>query len=168
MGVRWGEFVSAAYLSFLRDDRQVSIQHMRLALAGLRSRHPEVRYPLAHFQPLTTDGTLLADDDGAVELASTGQLLIPAVVDRFANAVVWERDIARRLRPDPENHRVIVDPLQSFGIPTAGGIRTEILWELFQTGESMADIGGLYDLDLADVEDAIRFESARGEALVER
>lgn len=164
-GVTWGEFIESAYLSFYRQERKISMQQVRRAIEGLRVRYPDIRYPLAHFEPLTSQGELLTEkSEGDVELAASGQLLlVDAVIRRFTKAVDWDRDIAIRLRPDPENERVLIDPRQSFGVPTVGGIRTEILWELFQTGESVQDITAMYGVEHADVEAAIRFESARNE-----
>ncbi|HUG85504.1 MAG TPA: hypothetical protein VMM13_13120, partial [Euzebya sp.] len=53
-GVTWGEFIEAAYLTFYRQERKISMQQMRSAIEGLRRRYPSIRYPLAHFEPLTT------------------------------------------------------------------------------------------------------------------
>lgn len=161
-GVTWGEFVEAAYLGFYRRERSTSLQQLRRSIAGLRRRHPNVRYPLATLQPATRGNRLVADIGGDLEDADSGQLLLDGRVMRhFMDAVDWERDIAVRLRPDPENGLVTTDPERSFGIPTVAGIRTEILWELFESGESVAGLGELYGLESAEVEAAIRFEATR-------
>lgn len=169
-GITWGEFVEAAYLSFYRQERSISMQSMRRAIEGLRRRYPDVKYPLAHFEPHTSQGQLLAEDvEGDVEDAVSGQLLfVDGVIRRFMTAVDWERDIAVRLRLDPQNALVEVDPLRSFGLPTVSGIRTETLWELFQAGESLIGVGRLYDLDSEAIEAAIRFESSRNEPVLSK
>jgi uncharacterized protein (DUF433 family) len=78
--------------------------------------------------------------------------------------VEFEGFVARRWMPFGKGSRVIVDPEQTFGIPTIRGIRTEVLAEAFGAGESVDDLAEGYGLSRDEVEEAIRWELSRLEA----
>jgi uncharacterized protein (DUF433 family) len=179
--VTWGEFVELGYLREFRDAR-VSLQTLRPFIILLRERF-DIPYPLAH------EGTYLADrrtlvlqmqkESGVdeslfmvIDPRQHGEQLVisPAVpplnapVEQFLHRVEFEGFVARRWMPFGRGSRVIVDPEQTFGIPTIRGIRTEVLAEAFDAGESVDDLAEGYGLSRDEVEEAIRWELPRSEA----
>jgi uncharacterized protein (DUF433 family) len=64
----------------------------------------------------------------------------------------------RRLRPAGPASVVVIDPLVRFGRPTARGIATERLWELFDAGETIDQIADGYDITHKVVRAAVTYE----------
>ena len=56
---------------------------------------------------------------------------------------------------------IVIDPNISFGKPTlvGSGVPTNALYERFQAGDSSQELADDYGLDIAEVDEAIRFES---------
>lgn len=170
--VTWGEFIELGYLREFRHAK-VSLQRLRPFVVALREEFG-IPYPLAH------EGTFLGGRRDlvlrlqlesevpealymVVDPAQTGQLVIPqpALTEpagRFLQRVNFEGHVARQWRPYGPGSRVIVDPAQTFGIPTIKGIRTEVLLEAFEAGEAIDDLADGFDLSREDVEEAIRWE----------
>jgi uncharacterized protein (DUF433 family) len=167
--VTWGEFVEAALLSEYRRVRGVPLQHLRPVIDDLRQRYG-VPYPLAHYRPYVADRELVislldevgpAPDTGPLVVHRKGQLLLGAAVDLFLEKVEFDEDMASRLRPDGKESPVVIDPEVAFGLPVVRGVRTEVIHELFDAGDSIDLIAEGYELAKAAVEDAIRFETRR-------
>lgn len=162
--VTWGEFVELGYLSEYRK-KNVPLQQLRPVIDRLRERYG-IDYPLAHHRPFVGPGRKLvmqverelAVDSRLYMVVDSEQLLLSPQAEAFLEKVEFDTDIARLWRPSGRQSRVVIDPEASFGIPTIGGIRTEAITELYQAGESPALIGRTWDLDEADIHDAIRFE----------
>ena len=64
---------------------------------------------------------------------------------------------------ESQRRRVLVNPRIAFGHPiiASKGIRTEILFERFESGESLAEIATEFAIEDADVEEAIRWETKK-------
>ena len=70
--------------------------------------------------------------------------------------------------PAEDSPRLIVqDPRIRFGRPTISGkgLPTDILFERYQAGDSITELAADYDLPLAEMEEAIRYESLRPTSL---
>jgi uncharacterized protein (DUF433 family) len=165
----WGEFVEAAFLTEYRRVRDVPLQHLRPVIDDLRERYG-VPYPLAHYRPYVADRELVislpeaasGSTNGApLVVHRKGQLVLGAAVDAFLDKVEFEDGIARRLRPDGKESPVTIDPEVAFGIPVVRAVRTEVLHELFDAGDSVDFIAETYELPKTAVEAAIRFETRR-------
>lgn len=166
--VTWGEFVEAGYLREYRK-RSVPLQRLRPFIERLRERGG-VPYPLAHSKPFVGEGRELVvalQDELGLErglhmwVERSGQLLLAPPAAAFYEKVEFDEEAAARLRPDGKDSPVVIDPRRSFGIPVVRGVRTEVIFELFETGEPMEALAEIYDLDLAWVEAAVRFEARR-------
>lgn len=162
--VTWGEFVELGYLSEYRK-KNVPLQQLRPVIDRLRTRY-QVDYPLAHHRPFVGPGRKLVmeiERDLGVDsrlymVVDSDQLLLSSQAEAFLEKVEFDVDVARLWRPCGRGGRVVIDPQASFGVPTIGGIRTEAITELYQAGEPPALIGRTWDLDEAEIHDAIRFE----------
>jgi uncharacterized protein (DUF433 family) len=173
----WGEFIETRLLAEYRD-AGVPMLRMRPAVEALREEL-KVLYPLATARMwLRPEGRDVArvieekvglDSHLALVVMATGQTLAwSAEVDRFRAAIEWtgESDDAepRRLRPVAGIDDVVVDPLLGFGEPVVRGVRTEIIRELVQAGESQDAIAEVYELPRESVEAAVRYELLRATA----
>jgi uncharacterized protein (DUF433 family) len=167
--VTWGEFVEAAFLTEYRRGRNVPLQHLRPVIDELRRRYG-VPYPLAHFRPYEADRELVirlyddsgrADDNAPLIVPRKGQLVLGGALDVFVHKVEFADDVALRLRPEGPDSRVTIDPEVAFGLPVVRGVRTEVIHELFDAGDSVEFIAESYELPTEAVEDAIRFETRR-------
>jgi uncharacterized protein (DUF433 family) len=61
-------------------------------------------------------------------------------------------------RPAGRTPEVVRDPRSSFGQPSVRGVRTDVVAEDFHAGETLESLAALYDLDLRQVDQAIRYE----------
>jgi uncharacterized protein (DUF433 family)/transposase len=173
----WGEFVETRLLSEYRN-AGVPLIRMRPAVEALR-QELKVRYPLASARTwLRAEGRELVrvvqekvglDPHLALVVVDSGQMLCwSAEADSFRSAIDWsgKGDDAepRRLRPVAGIDDVVVDPLRSFGEPVVRSVRTEIIAELIQAGESQDAIAEIYELPRSSVEAALRYELLRAVA----
>lgn len=168
--VTWGEMVEARLLAEFRS-RDVPVQRLRPAIVRLREEFG--RYPLAHARPfLDVDGRELVravQDQVGLErklrfvVVRNGQLVLADTAERFRSVVTYdESGVVGRLTPDLRTPDVVMDPRHSFGRPAIRNVRTESLAEDFRAGTNREDLADLYDLSLAQVDEAIRFELIAG------
>lgn len=167
--VTWGEFVETRLLSEYRD-AGVRINKMRAAVTELREHFGN--YPLAKSAPfVSADGRELVlqvqtdveldEDLQLVCLGSNGQLMLSTRVQDFMEAVGYDEGRVAVLRPAVDIPEVVIDPLKASGDPVVRAVPTEVISDLAEAGDSPEWIAEMYDLELAQVEAAIRFEQRR-------
>jgi len=173
----WGEFVETRLLAEYRS-AGVPLLRMRPAVEALREEL-NTRYPLAAARTwLSAEGRELVrvvedkvnlDSHLALVVVDSGQVLCwSRQADSFRSAIDWtgvgnDAEPAR-LRPVAGIDEVVVDPLRGFGEPTVRSVRTEIIAELVQAGESQDSIAATYELERSVVEAAVRYELLRAAA----
>lgn len=84
-------------------------------------------------------------------------------IERFLDKVEFDDDnIAVRFYPLTNSKNVVVDPKHQFGQPVVSGtnIKTQTIFSLYNGGESLEDIGNLYNISKSEVKDAIAFHKA--------
>lgn len=163
--VTWGEMVEARLLAEYRA-RAVPVQRLRPAIVKLREEFGP--YPLAHARPLLdVEGRELVlyiqeqtglKSSWQLVVVRSGQLVLTENAERFRLAVEYEDDVVARLRPESRTPGVVMDPQRSFGQPAVRSVRTESLAEDFRAGVSREELADLYDLDVTQVDEALRFE----------
>jgi uncharacterized protein (DUF433 family) len=166
--VTWGEFAEARLLS---EFRGAGVPLVRLRPAVERLRAEFGRYPLAHARPLLdTDGRELVrrvQDDVALApslqlvVARSGQLLLSGEAESFTKSADYDDGAVARLRPDPREPDVMVDPLRSCGDPVVRAVPTEVIAEQVRAGDPPALVAEIYELALGQVHAAVRFEQLR-------
>lgn len=164
----WAEFVESALLAEYRRRRDVPLQHIRPVVDALRDRY-DVPYPLAHFRPYVADHELVVQVQEAEGVPASvrfvverkHQLVLNAPAEAFFTKLEWEDDVARYLYPAGKQSPVRLDPAHNFGLPEIRGFRTEVLFELFEAGDSIEMLAEGYDLSVDEVQEAVRFESTR-------
>jgi uncharacterized protein (DUF433 family) len=166
--VTWAEFIEAGLLAEYRHERKVSMQHIRPVIEALREKY-KVPYPLAHYRPWVADKELVVAIQEGQDIESGERLIVlrrnqyvlAGPAETWLRKVEFAEDIARRYRPAGPESPVVIDPEQSFGAPTIRGVRTEVIYEMFDAGDSIDMIASGYELGRDQIEAAIRFESPR-------
>ena len=166
--VTWGEFVEAGFLREYRQRR--SLRLLRPVVARLRQEF-DVMHPFAALRPFVGPGKNLTlkmqqEEDLPDELAviyeiTSGQLVLAPPAVRFMERVDFadvEPRAALRLFPAGKHSPVVIDPEYSFGSPTVKGIRTEVIAELVEAGETIDELAHDYSLSRADIEAAVSYE----------
>jgi uncharacterized protein (DUF433 family) len=166
--VTWGEFVEARLLAEYRNSG-VPMRKMRPVVEGLRKKL-RTPYPLAEMRPFAQGKELVLEIQTEIGLEPelllvelrTNQILLTPPAQQFRDAVNWSagkrRRVAQSLRLEDSAESVIVDPLVAFGEPAVRAVRTEILASAHRAGESIAELATGYDLEEAQVTDALRYE----------
>lgn len=164
--VTWGEFVEARLLSEFRS-ASVPILNLRPAVERLRAEF-NTKYPLAHQLPLlSTHGRELVrrvqDEEGVdravqIVVVRNEQAVLSDQAEEFFRSVAYDQDIAVRLQPTGAIGEVWVDPLMRSGEPVVRGVPTGVLAEMYRAGDPVASLADWYDLGVAQVEAALRYE----------
>jgi uncharacterized protein (DUF433 family) len=160
--------VEAHVLAALRRRHRVSMRNVRKALDYLK-REMKSEHPLAE-ERLETDGLdLFVDRYGKlINLSQDGQYAMRELLAACLERVEYAHGSAIRLFPftrsgeASEPRLVVIDPAVSFGKPIVAGtgIRTVILAERFDAGESIEELATDYGLDSHQIQEAIRYELA--------
>jgi uncharacterized protein (DUF433 family) len=167
--VTWGEFVEAGLLRQYRRVHNVPMHELRAVIDILRQRL-QVPYPLAHARPFVGDRKLLeyaqeksqlAPDFCLVAIAG-GQLVLTGAAEEFVSRVDWTKDdLPTGWRPHSDAQSPIrMRPDTRFGLPSVDGIRTEVIWEHLDAGESVAEVADTFDISERSVRWADSYESA--------
>jgi uncharacterized protein (DUF433 family) len=168
--VTWGEFVEARYVREYRRSLGASMHSLRAFIEHLRDELG-VPYPLAHARPWVGPGRHLfisAQEQAGLppELwacvePQTGVMLLLPPAESFLERVEFdgeENGVVVRVRPSGPDSQVVIDPEVRFGSPTVRGIPTETIAEQVAAGDSIESVTRDFNLDLATVIDALRFE----------
>lgn len=157
--------VELLVLVAIRRHHNVPLQKVRRALNYWKKQSPGPQ-PLADHQ-FQTDGldSFIEKCSKLLNLSRGGHLatkeLIQAhlrPVEGDASGGPFKLHLPGADKVDPSNSIVVIDPRFGFGRPVLDirGVRTEVIVERFQAGETMASLAGDYELPAAVIEDVIR------------
>lgn len=161
--------VEAHVLRVIRTTHNVQFDKVRKALDYIEEQFG-TRHPLARVEFQTDGVDLFLESVGRLVNASrSGQLAMADTLKHLLNRVEWDvSGMATRLFPFvqslPGNNSdkpLTIDPNVSFGSPvlTGTGLPTRILAELYDAGDSIAEIAQEYGCTPAQIHAAIWFES---------
>ena len=165
----FNNLVEAHVLSALRTTHGTPIRAIRKALDYAESALGIERLLLS--RELCTDKReLFLDRYGQlINLSRSGQLAMRAVLESHLSRIEWDENaFPLRLYPfvrteslESPRH-IAIDPNVGFGRPILRrrGISTQVIVDRIDAGESVADLIGDYELDPAEVEEAIVYERA--------
>jgi uncharacterized protein (DUF433 family) len=122
----------------------------------------QLRRPLVT-ETFKTDGReiFIAEGDLLLEVGQRGvQQLWDNVLDPYLKTIDYHHEIARRWWPRGREVRVVIDPDYGFGLPVVygSGVRTEIILERHNVGETNEEIAQDFGLQVPEVEDALKYE----------
>lgn len=125
-------------------------------------------YPFC-LRGLLSDGTRilksLSDSDyrASMELGTGGQTAFEDVLRQFCEKIDFDADtmLAEAYWPMGRDSKIVVSRHNGFGRPVVSGtnVCTETIQYLLEAGEQEGTVAALYNLELAQVRDAHRFES---------
>lgn len=165
----FSNLVEAHVLRALRTDHGLSMQAVRRAL-DYAEREFKIDRLLLREEILTAPGDLFLDQYGQlISLSRSGQLAIRKLLEGHLKRI--NRDVEGlpiRLYPVLPNQgidgsrTIVIDPRLSYGRPVleSRGISTSVLTDRLDAGESVDDLAADYDLEKAEVEEAILYERA--------
>ena len=162
--------IEAHVLAALRRKHKLTMPRIRKALDCLGTFH-DYAHPLAE-KWFETDGVnLFVDELGKlVNLSQNGQQAMREVLCQHLNRIDRdEKAMPIRLYPFTsrqtieETRVVVIDPRIAFGQPVIAGtgIRTSIIAERFEAGESIEELVAEYGRTAREIEEAIRSEFPR-------
>jgi uncharacterized protein (DUF433 family) len=156
--------IESHVLRALRRTHQVPMHRIRTAIEWLRDKY-QIDHPLAELD-LETDGydVFVRELDYPVSASRKGQGGIPEILSHFLRRI--ERDpkhIPVRFYPltyDASPKTVVMSPAVAYGRPVITGTRvtTVMIFDRYSGGDRLAYIAKDYELDMADVEEALRCE----------
>jgi uncharacterized protein (DUF433 family) len=160
--------VEAHVLRIIREIHGVKLDKVRKALDYM-SQQLDTTHPLV-MKRFQTDGVdLFVDEmDRLINVARCGQLAMRDTLKDLLTRVEWDvNGLATRffpiteLVPNPVSDKIIfLDPSIRFGKPVIAGkgVPTDIIAELYNSGDSIDDIADEYDYTPHQVKTAIHFE----------
>jgi uncharacterized protein (DUF433 family) len=161
--------IEAHVLRSLRTEHGVSVKALRGALAYAEKAlgidrlllRPELR---------TDAGSLFIERYGAlIELSASGQLAMRRLFEDHVKRVEWDASrFPARLYPfvlgeaAGKERPIAIDPRIAFGRPIVmrAGVSTSAIAQRIDAGESVADLAADYELDPAEIEQAVLYERA--------
>lgn len=163
--VSWGELLEASLLAGFRSNG-ATLQRLRPAVERLREAFG-TPYPLVSRRALLdVEGRELVmrvQDDTNLEsglrlvVVRSGQFVLTQPAETFAGRAKFEGETVTELKMDGLG-AVRLSPVRAMGRPAVRGVPAEVLAEGFRAGESVSDLAELYDLGVARVEAALRYE----------
>lgn len=170
LGLSFNNLIEAFVLASIRRVHGVSMQKVRKAIC-LVAEDLGISRPLIHARFRTKGAALFVEHaNRLLDVSSRGQGLLREFLDASLERIEWGEEAAARLYPwvradislaQPKS--VVVDPRFGFGQPviTGTGVQTQVVAGRYQAGESVAELSKDYGLEVVQIEDAIRCESAR-------
>ncbi len=142
----------------------ISLQAVRYAIEFAKNRFG-IERPLSTIQ-FKTDGTEVlmnaVEHDGELVSLSKkrpGQKVFARLVAQSVKGLEFEGGRVSRWRPEQAKH-VVIDPERSFGEPILDdyGVSTGTLFRDFERFHDHKYLSKLYEIDISQVKDAVRFE----------
>lgn len=164
--------VEVHVLVALRRVHKVRLLDIRVALDTLEKQFPEQPHPLA-FKSFATDGKdlFLKHIGQLINLSKRGQLEMEEVIDMYLHRIEYDTSGPVILYPFTRGSfqkydqpkAVLLNPYISFGRPVLAGrgVPTELVFERFNAGELIDTLAEDYGRKRWEIEEAIRYESAR-------
>lgn len=157
--------VELLVLAAIRRRHQVPLPQVRKAVGYLKKQFPSP-HPLADHQFQTDGMNLFVEKFGQLlNISQDGQLAIKHLIQAHLRLVEWDASgVPFKLHlPGVGQSRVdrsvvVIDPRFGFGRPVLDGrgVRTEVIVERFQAGETMSSLATDYALSADVIEHIIR------------
>jgi uncharacterized protein (DUF433 family) len=164
----FANLVEAFVLLALRQTFKVRMSAIRTALAHAEQLCKIPRLLLSRQLRAAPGNVFVKELDEIVNVGLGGQLAMPEIMERYLRRLEWnERDTPRLLYPFTRKETsggpkvVAIDPEVAFGRPVVRRkwISTAVIAERFKAGESIQEIAEDYELEVREVEEAIRYET---------
>lgn len=164
----FSNLIEAHVLLALRKQYQVKIREVRTALEFARETLGIERILLSPELRVTQGNMFLLRLDDLINVGRGGQGAMPELLGAYLERIEWNvAGVPARIFPFTRDDRLdspkllAIDPRIAFGRPVVErkAIKTSAIAERFKAGESMANLAEDYDLEVFEVEEAIRYEA---------
>ncbi len=165
----FSNLIEAYVLNALRKNFNVPVPAIRTAIIDAE-KYYEIPHFLRSEQLRAAGGNVYLEHLGKLINVGRGrQDAMPEILDEYLKRIEWSTaGFATRLfpvtraAPNPavSPHVVLIDPYLAFGRPVvrSKAIKTATISERFVLGESVLALAEDYDLEISEVEEAIRYE----------
>jgi uncharacterized protein (DUF433 family) len=168
----FNNLAEAHILKAMRRVHKLPLQRIRKALKELeKMRH--TAHPLLD-ETFETDGIGLCirDEDSVINLSKSSQREFREFVALYLRRIERTDGKVTRLYPfvvqekDDEPKSISISPTVSFGKPvlTGTGVSTSVIVGRFNARDSIHELASEYQVEIAILEDAIRWEMSKGKA----
>ena len=148
------------YTFFQLQELGVPIKNILLARERI-AKETASQYPFATSDILTDGKKILYQfKEAIINADGTRQTNFIEIIKNFAHKIDFDnKGNAENFYPNGRESVVVVNPHHQFGQPVIEGtnINAEMIFSMYQSGESIDLITHLYDLDIKAVNDAVRF-----------
>lgn len=169
LSLSFSNLIEAHVVRALRIDHGVSMKALRQAQHFAEKKLGIERLLLR--KELCTDAgrVFLRRYEELIELSASGQLAMRRVFDEHLKRIEWDANkLPTRLYPFLASdgftaiRPITIDPAIAFGRPvvTRRGIGTRVIGERIDAGETVEDLAADYDLEIAEIEEAVLYERA--------
>jgi uncharacterized protein (DUF433 family) len=164
----FSNLIEGHVLSALRRQYRVKVPTIRTAMDYAERELGERRVLLSKNLRVTKGNIFLEFLNGLINVGRGGQKAMPEILDAYLERIEWnEAGVPLQVFPFTRtgHHNapkvIAINPQIAFGRPIVGSraISTASIAERFRAGESIQDLAEDYDLEAAEVEEAIRFEA---------
>ncbi len=163
----FSNLIEAHVLLALRKQFRVKMKEVRTALLYAKERFGIDRVLLSSQLRATKGNVFLEHLNQLTNIGKGGQAAMPEVLEAYLERVEWDlAGFPKRIFPLTRAEHLdapkilAIDPKLAFGRPIVErkAIKTSAIAERFLAGESIADLAEDYDLEVFEVEEAIRYE----------
>ena len=165
----FSNLVEAHVLLALRRQHDVSMRAVRDAIVYSERKLRIGRLLLSEELRASAGGVFLDRLGSLIELSKDGQQAMREVLAAYLERLTRDiQGLPERLYPITRSDFagspkvIVIDPRISFGKPVIASkaIQTSVVADRFDAGESVSDIATDYDIEVPDVEEAIRYARA--------
>lgn len=166
----FSNLIEAHVLLALRTEYRVRMKEVRTALDYARRKLQIERVLLSPDLRATKGNVFLEKLNELTNLGKGGQGAMPEILGAYLKRIEWNIQglpvkIFPLTRPEPlDSPKILaIDPKIAFGRPVIHrkAITTSVIAERFRVGESSTDLAEDYDLEVFEVEEALRYELPR-------
>lgn len=163
----FSNLIEAHVLLALRTEYGVKMKEVRTALDYARRTLRIDRVLLSPDLRAIRGNVFIEKLNELTNLGKGGQAAMPEILGAYLERIDWNvKGLPVRIfpltRPEKlDSPRILaIDPKIAFGRPVVNrrAITTSVLAERFRAGESTADLANDYDLEVFEVEEALRYE----------
>jgi uncharacterized protein (DUF433 family) len=166
-GLSFSNLIEAHVLLALRTEYRVKMKEVRIALDYARRVRRIDRVLLSPDLRATKGNVFLEKLNELTNLGKGGQAAMPEILGAYLKRIEWNvKGLPLRIfpltRPEQlDSPKILaIDPKIAFGRPVVHrrAITTSVIAERFRAGESSAALADDYDLEVFEVEEALRYE----------
>ena len=164
----FSNLIEAFVLLALRKQYNVKMEEVRNALNYTKLRFGVERVLLSKDLRVIKGSLFLEHMDQLTNIGRSGQGAIPEILGAYLERIEWdESDLPLRMFPltranELNSPRLLtINPNIAFGRPIVErkAIKTSSIADRFKAGESISELAEDYDLEVVEIEEAIRYES---------